>query len=84
MQLLHKSINMKKTKDPQTILCEKLKLARENAGLTQAEAARLLRKPQWFISRSETGTRRVDLVELIQFGKVYGKPLIYFLAEFLD
>lgn len=53
--------------------------ARENRGLTQAEVARLLGKPQSYVSRCESGERRVDVIELAEFAKVYGKPLDYFI-----
>jgi transcriptional regulator with XRE-family HTH domain len=43
--------------------------------LTQAEAAALLRKPQSFVSRCESGERRVDVVELLDFAAAYDVPL---------
>jgi transcriptional regulator with XRE-family HTH domain len=52
--------------------------ARELAGLTQHEAARLLGRSQSFVAKSETGERRVDVVELIEFARVYRKPLTFF------
>jgi transcriptional regulator with XRE-family HTH domain len=75
---------IKRISNPQKIISEKLRKAREDAGMSQTQAALALRKPQWFVSRSETGTRRVDVGELIQFGKIYNKPLNYFLQEYLD
>ena len=59
----------------------RLKAARNDAGLTQVEAARRLRKPQSFVSKSEAGERRVDAIELEDFAKLYGKPLLYFYAK---
>lgn len=55
-----------------------LKRARAEAGLTQADAAKLLKKPQSFISKCESGERRVDIVELKHFADLYKKDLIYF------
>lgn len=52
----------------------RLRDARRKAGLTQLEAARALGKPQSFISKCESGERRVDVVELKAFAKVYGVP----------
>jgi len=43
----------------------RLREARTLAGLTQGEVARRLRKPQSFVSKCESGERRVDVVELL-------------------
>lgn len=56
----------------------RLRKARTDAGLTQAEASRRLRKPQSFVSKSESGERRVDVVELERFASVYDKSILYF------
>ena len=57
----------------------RLRAARKEAGLTQVEVARRLRTNQAFVSKSESGDRRVDVVELQAFAKLYGKPVGYFL-----
>jgi transcriptional regulator with XRE-family HTH domain len=41
-----------------------LRAARDAAGLTQAELADKLSKPQSFVSSCEAGQRRVDVLEL--------------------
>lgn len=51
---------------------ERLRLARSNAGLTQAQAARRLGRPQSFVSKCENGERRLDFVELLAFARLYG------------
>jgi transcriptional regulator with XRE-family HTH domain len=56
----------------------RLRQAREEARLTQAEVARLLSRPQSFVSKSESGERRVDFVELQHFAKIYKKPVAFF------
>ena len=61
-----------------------LRAARVDAGLTQLDVARALRKPQSFVSKCESGERRVDVVELERFAGVYGKPLTYFLPRRLS
>ena len=50
-----------------------------DAGLTQEEVAQRLGKPQSFVSKCESGERRVDVVELSRFAKVYGKALEFFI-----
>ena len=56
----------------------RLKKARADAGLTQAEAAAKLKKPQSFVSKSEAGERRVDAIELEDFARLYGKKIMFF------
>jgi transcriptional regulator with XRE-family HTH domain len=56
----------------------RLRTARKAAGLTQVQAASRLRVPQSFVSKSETGERRVDVVELADFARLYRRPLAYF------
>lgn len=51
---------------------KELRKAREGAGLTQAQVATKLRKPQSYVSKCEAGERRVDVVELADFCRVYG------------
>lgn len=56
----------------------RLRAARHEVGMTQAEVARKLGRPQTWVSKSELGERRVDFVELEDFAAAYGKPLRYF------
>ena len=58
---------------------KRLKDARQMAGLTQVDAARALRRHQSFVSKCESGERRVDVIELEGFAKLYRKPLSFFL-----
>lgn len=57
----------------------KLKAARIEAGLTQVDVAKHLKKPQSFVSKFESGERRVDVVELQHIAEIYRKQLSYFL-----
>ena len=57
---------------------EKLRAARIEAGLTQAQVAHLIGRHQSFISKIEVGERGVDFVEMQVFAHIYGKPLSYF------
>lgn len=59
-------------------LIVRLREARLAAGLTQVQVARKLKRPQSFISRLESGQRRVDAVELGMFARLYKKPIDYF------
>ena len=56
----------------------RLRKARIEAGLTQKQVAELLQKPQSYVSKSESGERRIDVVELVEFARAYKKPLNYF------
>lgn len=62
------------TKSYQVFL-RKLRQARTDSGLTQAQVAKALRKPQSFVSKCESGERRVDFAELQDFAAVYKRPL---------
>ena len=59
---------------------KRLRKAREEANLTQADVALKLRKPQSFVSKCESGERRVDIIELSDFAQLYEKPLDFFLS----
>jgi len=74
-------INMSKTiftKDHKYTV-EQLKQARLEATLDQEAAAKLINRTQSYISKIESGQRRIDIVQLKQFAKIYGKDLSYFI-----
>ena len=48
--------------------------ARVNAGLTQAQVAQRLKRPQSFVSKYENGERQLDVVEFIAVCKALGVP----------
>jgi len=58
-----------------------LRKARQDAGLTQVEVARALKRPQSFVSNCESGERRIDVIELDEIARLYGKPLSYFIPR---
>lgn len=60
-------------------LTAKLRSARLEAGLTQVEAGKKLKKPQAYLSKIERGEREVDAVELAEFAKIYNKDIDYFI-----
>lgn len=59
----------------------KLRLARTEVGLTQKDVAKLLNRPQSYVSKCESGERRVDIVELTAFARLYKKPLKDFMSH---
>lgn len=58
---------------------ERLKQARLEAGLTQVQVSKKLKRPQSHISNIESGQQRVDVVELQRFAKIYNKDMSYFI-----
>lgn len=60
-------------------IVEQLKKARKEAGLEQVEVAKLLGKTQSHVSKVEAGQRRIDIVALKEFAKLYKKPLDFFI-----
>jgi len=65
------------TRDYQQFL-KRLKQGRLDAKLTQAQVSKKLRRPQSFVSKCESGERRVDVTELKVFAALYKKPLTFF------
>lgn len=57
-------------------LLQVLKDLRHGAGLTQTEVARKFGTHASFISKIESGERRLDVVELADFCKVYNASLL--------
>jgi len=62
-------------------LVARLKKARLAAGMTQAQVAKRLRKPQSFVARMESGQRRIDVVELSYVAEIYGCSLADILSD---
>jgi len=71
---------MKKTiySDEHKYLVRQLKKARMSAGLDQNQVAKLLRKTQSYVSKIESGQRRIDVVQLKNFARIYKKSLSFF------
>jgi transcriptional regulator with XRE-family HTH domain len=59
-------------------LIEQLKKARQETGLDQKAVAKLLGKTQSYISKIESGQRKIDVIQLKEFAKVYKKNLNFF------
>ena len=61
-----------------------LKELRVNKGLTQADVAETLRLPQSYVSKVETGERRMDFVETAAFCDAIGVDLAAFAKLFSE
>lgn len=48
-------------------LCQRLRQVRVDAGLTQADLAERLHKPQSFVAKVETQERRLDVIEFAKW-----------------
>lgn len=57
-------------------LLGELRQARKNAGLTQLDVAKQLGTYASYVSKCESGERRVDVVELDEFCRLYGIKLL--------
>ncbi len=62
-------------------LLEALRTARHAAGLNQVDVARKLKRPQSFVSKIESGERRVDVIELAELCRLYRQDLCEFLRD---
>jgi transcriptional regulator with XRE-family HTH domain len=58
----------------------RLKKARRSSGLSQKEVADSLKKPQSYISKIESGERRIAILELKRLAVLYKKDIKYFIG----
>jgi len=66
----------------QRILCGLLRQFRESAGLRQVDVAARLAEPQSFVSKYESGERRLDLIELREVCRAIEVELIVLVERF--
>lgn len=59
-------------------LLGKLEEARKKSGLKQTEVAEKLEKPQSYVSKIESGERKISFTDLEDLSKVYSVPITYF------
>ena len=57
-----------------------LRAAREHAGVTQVDLAKMLRQSQSYVSKIERGDRRIDIVQLRTICRTLGSSL----ADFVE
>nr|WP_281277619.1 helix-turn-helix transcriptional regulator [Leptospira idonii] len=55
-----------------------LKQARKDAKLTQTDVAKAIGEPQSFVSKVESGERKIDVLELWRLSLLYKKPIQHF------
>lgn len=60
-------------------LVEKLKKARVEAGMDQEMVAKLLGKTQSYVSKIESGQRKIDIIQLKELARIYKKNITYFI-----
>ena len=78
LPLVKKSLHSKE----HHVFIEMLYSLRANAGMRQVDLAEKLQVPQSFISKIESGERRVDLIELKILIEALGSTLPKFVKEF--
>ena len=66
------------TKDYREII-NRLKQTRIDAGLSQQAVADKFGKPQSYVSKIESGERRLDVAEVKKFAEIYKKDISYFI-----
>jgi transcriptional regulator with XRE-family HTH domain len=66
----------------QRILLDLLRQIRHGAGLRQEDMAARLNEPQSFVSKYESGERRLDLIELRQVCRAAGVTLLELVRRF--
>lgn len=70
---IYEGRSLKSLRSPQhRELLRRLTEVRTNAGLTQQELARRLRRHQSFVAKYEGGERRIEVVEFIQICRAIG------------
>jgi transcriptional regulator with XRE-family HTH domain len=65
-----------------TIFRELLTQAREDVGMTQVQVAAKLGKPQSYVSKYESGDRRLDVTEFVQIADILSLDISSFLDHY--
>ncbi len=75
---------MTKTEPKKAAIATRLRIAREQAGLTQQQVAKLLRLQRPSVSEMEAGRRTVSFEELSKLAKTYGVSVSWLACEGVD
>jgi len=67
----------------QAAFCALMVAARKQAGLTQHELARRLKRPQSFVAKYEGGERRIDVVEFVAIVRAIGADPVKLLRDLI-
>jgi len=67
----------------QATFCELMTSARKDAGLTQHELAKRLKRPQSFVAKYEGGERRLDVIEFLAITRAIGADPIRILRSLI-
>lgn len=65
-----------------TIFRDLLTQAREDVGMTQVQVAAKLGKPQSYVSKYESGDRRLDVTEFVQIADLLSLDISGFLDQY--
>lgn len=68
--------------DSETRLKTLLRQLRKEAGLRQEDLAKRLARPQSYVSKYESGERRLDLLELREIATALDMPLLELVRRF--
>ncbi|QVW35321.1 helix-turn-helix transcriptional regulator [Geobacter sulfurreducens] len=75
---------MKESVELRKIISSRLAIARQNAGLSQAQVAAQLKLPRPSITEIEAGRRRVSVEEMVQFADLYEVDLNWLSGQGAD
>lgn len=70
-----------RSKSTKTIYSDEHKRLVNRLIKAREEVAKRLGRTQSYISKLESGQRRIDLIQLKDFAQIYKKPLTYFLSK---
>src|SRR5262249_55182936 len=76
-----RTVNMSNTDPKGVALGTRLRLAREQAGLSQGQVAKMLHLHRPSISEAEAGRRKVSADEFVEFARIYGVSVSWFVDD---